>query len=69
MNRRLAANHIVFGENVVLNGYVEIDGNSVVRIVPLQCEEPFVEWLGGTINIEEISSGKFCVYHNGNKIK
>lgn len=54
MKRIVAANHVILPDGKELSpGVVEIDGNTVVRFYRLEQEQPFTEWLGGTIRIVE----------------
>lgn len=54
MKRIVAANHVILSDGKELSpGVVEIDGNTVVRFYRLEQEQPFTEWLGGTIRIVE----------------
>lgn len=54
MKRIVAANHVILPDGKVLSpGVVETDGTTVVRFYRLEQEQPFTEWLGGTIRIVE----------------
>lgn len=54
MKRIVAANHVILPDGKELSpGVVEIDGTTVVRFYRLEQEQPFTEWLGGTIRIVE----------------
>lgn len=50
MKRIVAANHVILPDGKELSpGVVETDGTTVVRFYRLEQEQPFTEWLGGTI--------------------
>ena len=54
MKRIVAANHVILPDGKELSpGVVETDGTTVVRFYRLEQEQPFTEWLGGTIRIVE----------------
>lgn len=54
MKRIVAANHVILPDGKVLSpGVVETEGSAVLRFYRLEHEQPFTEWLGGTIRIVE----------------
>lgn len=49
--RRIAAHEIIDGECVYEMSVVEIRDGIVADIYPLAGEQPFTEWVGGTVTI------------------
>ena len=53
MKRQVAANRIITSDNTEIKlGVVELDDTIVTRVYSLQGEQPFTEWIGGTITIK-----------------
>lgn len=53
MKRKVAANRIITSDNTEIKlGVVELDDTIVTRVYSLQGEQPFTEWIGGTITIK-----------------
>ena len=65
--RRVAANRIVVSENeTIALGVVGIIGSEVKLVSALDGEQPFTEWLGGTIYLTIDAEGLRRAFHNGN---
>jgi len=65
--RRIAANRLIVGNDVMLQGVVELSGDTVVRYYQLKEEVEQTEWLGGTLRIM-FSDNLPHVYRNGVKL-
>ena len=61
--RRVAANEVKVGDDVLPQAVVELEGGKVVRYYSFTEELPHTEWLGGTISIEGD-----CAFWNGVKL-
>ncbi|NPD92207.1 hypothetical protein HPS56_07585 [Prevotella sp. PMUR] len=61
--RRFAAHEIVDGDCIYRLGVVETDDGIVSDIYPLDGEQPFTEWVGGTLTIIE-ENGKRKLKNN-----
>lgn len=57
MTRKIAANHINTPDANITLGVVEIEGDIVRRYYPLEAEQPFTEWIGGSITIRRTPQG------------
>lgn len=49
MARRIAANRVIIDDRQLIQYVVEIENGIVTNYYPLTEEQPFTEWLGGTI--------------------
>lgn len=47
--RLFAANRVIFGNTVIVNGVVEVEGRNVVGFYEFKKEPACTEWIGGTI--------------------
>lgn len=57
-SRRLAAHHIFLnGKEIMGLGVIVLLGNNVIEWYKLQNEQPFVEWVGGSIDIRLTEQG------------
>lgn len=67
--RRIAAHTIRWPDgSVVRMGVVTLVNGSVAEVNPLQGEQPFTEWLGGTIELRMTDNGQLAAYKNDVKI-
>ena len=64
--RRFAANRIIFQDNKIVNGVVEVEDNKVVAFYELTKELAHTEWIGGTIII--MRSENNLIAYKDNKI-
>lgn len=64
--RRIAANR-VFTEDgyCIIPGGVEMEGAQVKKVFRLECEQPFTEWIGGTIHLIEEHNGRMVAVKDG----
>lgn len=66
MNRIVAANRVVMPDGAMYKpGFVELDGDIVVRTGHLYGELPFTEWLGGTVLVNRDAVGVMHACRNG----
>ena len=66
MRRLVAANKILIGGKCEVRlGVVEIEGRDVVGVNRLHGEQPFTEWLGGTIQISTAQGGERHAFKDG----
>lgn len=66
MKRIVAANRIVVDDTEEIElGVVEIDTDSVVKVYRLDGEQPFTEWLGGTISVRKSADGMSRAFWQG----
>ena len=66
MKRLVAANRIITADSKVVSlGVVEIENRSVSRVSRLDGEQPFTEWIGGTIAIKRSADGTLAAYKEG----
>lgn len=66
MRRIVAANRIVLSDGTTLSpGFVELDGCRVVRTERLCGEQPFTEWLGGTVTVGREADGAMHASKDG----
>lgn len=65
MLRRIAANRIIFGEKEFIQYVIEIEGCIVKDYYPLTDEQPFTEWIGGTIMLSDDGKGTVRAYKDG----
>lgn len=49
---KFAANRIITGDGVIMNGIVELNDGVVVACYAFDEEQPFTQWLGGTIELK-----------------
>lgn len=69
MKRIIAANRIVIPtKNVISIGVIELEGTSVKKIYRLNGEQPFTEWLGGTIIVKRAPDGDVKAYKDGHAL-
>ncbi len=70
MKRLFAANRIITPDLGELKpGVVELEGSSVSRFYQLNGEQPFTEWIGGTISVEKMADGSMQAYKDGVLLK
>lgn len=61
--RIVAANRVVMPDiRTVTLGVVEIEGNCVCSVSRLDGEQPFTEWIGGTIRLVRSADGALHAY-------
>jgi len=48
---RFAANRLIAGDDIIINGVVEIEDGTVVSYSHFSEELPFTVWIGGTIEL------------------
>lgn len=69
MKRQVAANRIITSDKTEIKlGVVEIDDTIVTRVYSLQGEQPFTEWIGGTITILKTADGVTHAYKDNKMI-
>ena len=68
MTRKVAVNRVIKGDVSINRCIVEIENGFVVDYYHFDDEQPFTEWLGGTIEIITSFSASFC-NNNGFLIK
>lgn len=69
MKRQVAANRIITSDKTEIKlGVVEIDDTIVTRVCSLQGEQPFTEWIGGTITILKTADGVMHAYKDNKMI-
>lgn len=70
MKRLVAANRVITSDNTeIMLGVVEIEDAIVTRVYSLQGEQPFTEWIGGTISILKTADGVLHAYKDNVQIK
>lgn len=57
MARRIAANRVIIDDRQLIQYIVEIENGIVTNYYPLTEEQPFTEWLGGTILLTKDANG------------
>lgn len=57
MARRIAANRVIIDGRQLVQYAVEIENGIVTNYYPLTEEQPFTEWLGGTILLTKDTNG------------
>lgn len=57
MARRIAANRVIIDDRQLVQYVVEIENGIVTNYYPLTEEQPFTEWLGGTILLTKDVNG------------
>lgn len=65
---KYAAHHVVAPERNYTQAIVETDAGKVKNIYPFTLEEPFTQWLGGTILIKKSHFGGLEAWHEGRKL-
>lgn len=66
MKRIVAANRIITPDaGIVSLGVVELEDRTVSHVSRLDGEQPFTEWLGGTIAIKRSADGTLVAYKDG----
>lgn len=66
MKRIFAAHHVLCPDGTVVDlGYVEIADRHVYKVGRLCGEQPFTEWIGGTIDIRQSADGQLTAYKDG----
>ena len=66
MKRIFAANRVIDQDGAELKpGVVEIDGLLVDRSYRMCGEQPFTEWIGGTVSIRRCADGTLRAYKDG----
>lgn len=66
MKRIFAAHHVLCPDGTVIDlGYVEIADRHVNKVGWLCGEQPFTEWIGGTIDISLSADGLMTAYKDG----
>ena len=69
MKRQVAANRIITSDNTEIKlGVVELDDTIVTHVYSLQGEQPFTEWIGGTITILKTADGVMHAYKDNKMI-
>lgn len=69
MKRQVAANRIITSDKTEIKlGVVDIDDTIVTRVYSLQGEQPFTEWIGGTITILKTADGVMHAYKDNKMI-
>lgn len=48
---KFAANRIITDDGIIINGIVELNNDIVVDYYAFDEEQPFTQWLGGTIKL------------------
>lgn len=48
---KFAANRIITDDGIIINGMVELNNDIVVDYYAFDEEQPFTQWLGGTIKL------------------
>lgn len=70
MKRSVAANRVITPDNTEIKlGVVEMEDAAVTRVYSLQGEQPFTEWIGGTISILKSTDGVLYAYKDNVQIK
>ncbi len=70
MKRSVAANRVITPDNTEIKlGVVEMEDAVVTRVYSLQGEQPFTEWIGGTISILKSADGVQHAYKDNVQIK
>lgn len=70
MKRLVAANRVITSDNTeIMLGVVEIEDAIVTRVYSLQGEQPFTEWIGGTISILKTADDVLHAYKDNVQIK
>ena len=60
--RRIAVNRVLTDEGDCISpGGVEIEGSQVKKVFRLVYEQPFTEWIGGTIQLVKEKEGGYMV--------
>ena len=69
MKRIVAANRIITPDfGIVSLGVVELENRRVSKVSRLDGEQPFTEWLGGTISIKRSADGTLVAYKDGRQL-
>ena len=70
MTRKVAVNRVIKGDVSINRCIVEIENGFVVDYYPFDDEQPFTEWLGGTIEIITSNNGySLRAIRNGEVLK
>lgn len=70
MKRSVAANRVITPDNTEIKlGVVEMEDAAVTRVYSLQGEQPFTEWISGTISILKSTDGVLHAYKDNVQIK
>lgn len=69
MARRIAANRVIIDGRQLIQYVVEIENGIVTNYYPLTEEQPFTEWLGGTILLTKDANGKIRASKDGKFIE
>jgi len=67
--RRVAANEVVIGDRRLKQCVVEISSGMVTDYYTFEEEQPYTEWLGGTIILVRDKENSLRAFKNGNLIQ
>lgn len=68
MTRKVAVNKVIRGDVTIKNCIVEINNGHVTDYYHFEDEQPFTEWLGGTIEILSADNGKTLIAMRDGKV-
>lgn len=66
--RRVGAHYIKKGDDIIVQGVVEIEDCRVVNYYTFSTELPMTEWLGGTIELRHNEEGILQAFKNNKQI-